>query len=662
VEHPEHREVKTMPQYTVTFYPENIQVVAQEGDNLLEIAQQADVLLSSSCGGNGVCGKCKVIIRSGDVHTEPTKFIDRREREQGYVLACTTLVHSDLEVEIPPESRLEDEQFLIGQEEIILEEELEREGAELQPQLSERTQFPSIFTYPFPSLTAKLHLPLSPPDLQDNVDDLERIFREIRRGRQIPIMQTGLVNLKNLGGFLRENNWDVTVLLGKRGGTTELILLEAGDTSDKNYGIAVDIGTTTIVAHLVDLKARKTIGTAAASNSQREYGSDVITRIIYAAKENGLSTLHRTVTDDINGLIVSLTRRNKVDLNNVTCVMCSGNATMTHLFLGVDPTYIRREPYVPTANFFPVIRAAEAGVRINRRGLLSCMPGVSSYVGGDITSGALASGISESEEICLFIDIGTNGEMVLGNKEWLVCCSCSCGPAFEGSGIRHGMRAGRGAIQRVTISDSDYNVKYSTIGNDRPRGICGSGLIDVLGEMLRAGVIDRSGRIQSDLNTQRYQESEEGPEFILAWKEETAGGSGDIVITQPDIENLMRSKAAVYAAGLVMLEKMGMTWDDIERVYVGGAFGNYLNIEKSILIGLLPDLPLEKYRFIGNSSITGAKLAMLSTQSLARAEEIANKMTYIELSADNAFMEQFTAAIFLPHTDISLFPSVETRL
>ena len=649
-----------MPQYTVTFYPENIQVVVQEGDNLLEIAQQADVLLTSSCGGNGVCGKCKVIIRKGDVHTEPTKFIDRREREQGYVLACTTLVHSDLEVEIPPESRLEDEQFLIGQEEIILEE-LEREEVEFQPQLAERRQFPSIFTYPFPSLTAKLHLPLSPPTLQDNVDDLERIFREIRRGRQIPIMQTGLVNLKNLGGFLRENNWDVTVLLGKRGGTTELILMEVGDTSDKNYGVAVDIGTTTVAAHLVDLKARKTIGTAATSNSQREQGADVITRIIYAAEGNGLDILHRAVVDDINGLIVSLTRRNNIALNDVTCVMCAANSTMTHLFLGVDTTYIRREPYVPTANFFPVIRAAEAGIRINRRGLLSCMPGVSSYVGGDITAGALACGISESEEICLFIDIGTNGEMVLGNKEWLVCCSCSCGPAFEGSGIRYGMRAGRGAIQRVTISDSDYDVKYSTVGNDRPRGICGSGLIDVLGEMLRAGVIDRSGRIQSDSNTPRYQEGEEGPEFILAWKEETAGSSGDIVITQPDIDNLMRSKAAVYAAVQVMMEKMGMTWDDIERVYVGGAFGNYLNIEKSVLIGLIPDLPLEKYRFIGNSSIAGAKLAMLSTKALARAEDIANKMTYLELSADNTFMEQFTAAIFLPHTDMSLFPSVEAK-
>jgi len=674
-----------MSQHTVTFYPENIQVVAQEGDNLLEIAQQADVLLTSSCGGNGVCGKCKVIIRSGDVHTEPTKFIDRREREQGYVLACMTLVHGDLEVEIPPESRLEDEQFLIGQvehpdlpaataaqagevgEEIILEE-LERKEAEIKPPLSDRAQFPSIFTYPFPSLTAKLHIPLSPPTLEDNVDDLERLFREIRRGRQIPIMQTGLVNLKNLGRFMRENNWDVTVLLGKRGGTTELILMEKKDTSDKNYGIAVDIGTTTIVAHLVDLKARKTIGTAATSNSQREYGADIITRIIYVAEKNGLDTLHKAVVDDVNGLIVSLTRRNRIDLNDVTCVMCAGNATMTHLLLGVDPTYVRREPYVPTANFFPVIRAAEAGIRINRRGLLSCMPGVSSYVGGDITAGALASGISESEEICLFIDIGTNGEMVLGNKEWLVCCSCSCGPAFEGSGIRHGMRAGRGAIQRVTISNSDavvseakqslYNVKYSTIGNDRPRGICGSGLIDALGEMFRSGVIDKAGRIQSDLNTPRYQENEEGPEFILAWKEETAGGYGDIVITQPDIDNLMRSKAAVYAAALVMMEKVGMTWDDIERVYVGGAFGNYLNIEKSILIGLLPDLPLEKYRFIGNSSITGAKLAMLSTKALAKAEEIANKMTYIELSADNTFMEQFTAAIFLPHTDISLFPSV----
>lgn len=648
-----------MSQYTVTFYPENVQVVAQEGDNLLDLAKQADVQITSSCGGNGVCGKCKVIIREGDVHTEQTSFIDQMERDQGYVLACLTLVQSDLEVEVPPESRLEDEQILMGAEEVVIEK-LEREEAEMLSSVKEIAQVP-FFISPFPTLTTKLHLSLPPPTLEDNVDDLERFLREIRRVCQIPIMQTGLVNVKHFGGFLRKSNWDVTALLGKRGRTTEIILLEPGDTSGRNYGIAVDVGTTTIVVHLVNLATRKTVGTTATSNSQSSFGVDVISRIIYASKGNGLEVLHKTVVDDINRLIVSLTRRSQVDLNDVTSVMCAGNATMTHLLLGVDPTYIRREPYVPTANFFPVIRAAEAGIRINRRGLLSCMPSVSSYVGGDITAGALACGISESEDICLFMDIGTNGEMVLGNNEWLVCCSCSCGPAFEGGGVKSGMRAARGAIQRITIDDS-YDVRFSTIGNDRPRGICGSGLIDALGEMLRASVIDKAGKIQADLNTPRLKEGDEGLEFILAWREETAGEHGDITISQADIDNLMRSKAAVYAAAGVLMEKMGMTWDDIKNMYVAGAFGNYLNIEKSILIGLLPDLPLTKFRFIGNSSIAGAKLAILSSAALAKAEDIANKMTYIELSADNTFFEQFVAATFLPHTDINLFPSVAGKL
>jgi len=658
-----------MPRYIVTFYPKKIQLsrgfnvygramsVAKEGDNLLDIAKPANVFLNSVCGGKKICGKCKVIIRKGKVKTEETPFITPQEREQGYVLACQTTIHSDLEVELLPESRVEDEQFLTGDEEIIMDQFNGQETTS-PSQSSERLQTIS----PFPSLTTKLHLKLSPPTLQDNVDDMGRLLREIRRGRQIPFIQTGLMNIKNLGRFLRDNNWDVTVLLGNRDGIIELMQIEAGDTSAQNYGVAVDVGTTTVVAHLVDLSTRKTLGIEATSNSQSNYGADVITRIIYSLDTNGLDVLHKSVADDINGLINLLIQKNRIDINDVTCVMCSGNATMTHLLLGIDPAYIRREPYVPTANFFPIIRSDEADININQYGLLSCMPGVSSYVGGDITAGALACGISESESTCLLIDIGTNGEMVLGNKDWLVCCSCSCGPAFEGSGIKYGMRAGRGAIERITINDSDSEVNYSTIGNDRPRGICGSGLIDVLGEMLRVGIIDKAGQIQSDLDSPRYQESEDGPEYVLAWKEETAGGYSDIVITQSDIDNLIRSKAAVYAAVVVMMQKVGMTFDNLDRIYIGGAFGNYLNIEKSVFIGLIPDLPIEKYQFIGNSSITGTKMVLLSNVAMAKAEEIAKKMTYIELSADNTFMEQFTAAIFLPHTDMDLFPSVAKKL
>lgn len=646
-----------MSQYTLTFYPENTQIVASEGDNLLDIAKRGDILLTSLCGGTGVCGKCKVIIKKGNVQTESTRFITEEERGKGYCLACQTTVHSNLEVEVPPESRLEEEQILIDSKEVI-----ERLEEEIEPvPTAEKIQVP-FYLSPFSTLTTKLHLELPHPTLEDNVDDLGRLFRELRRKYELPIMQTGLKNLTFLGKFLRESDWDVTVLLGKRGRTTEVILLEEGDTSDKNYGIAVDVGTTTIVAHLIDLSKRATVGTTATSNSQSSYGEDIIRRIEYSKKqEDGLETLHRTVVRDINKLIVSLTRRNGVDLSNVTSVMCAGNATMTQLLLGVDPTYIRRKPYVATANFFPVIRAAEAGIRINRRGLLSCMPGVASYVGGDIVAGALACGISESEETSLFIDIGTNGEMVLGNSDWLVCCSCSCGPAFEGGGIEHGMRAARGAIQRIKI-DSDYEVDYSTVGNARPRGICGSGLIDAIGEMLRAGVIDKAGKIQSNLNTPRYQETDEGAKFVFAWEEETAGMHGDITLSQPDIDNLMRSKAAVYAAASVLLQTMGLTWDDISCIYIAGAFGNYLDIEKTVLIGMLPDLPIQKFRFIGNTSIAGAKTAMLSGAALAKSEEIAKKMTYIELSTGNAFMEQFVAAQFLPHTDITLFPSVSEKL
>ncbi len=663
---------KIMRRYTVMFYPKKIQInnkfnvygratmIAKEGDNLLDVAKHANVFNSNICGGRQACGKCKVIIRKGDVHTKETPHISQWERELGYVLACNTTVHSDLEVEILPESRLEDEQILVGQEDIAMDQFDSQDNLSSSLPL-ERSQSVA-FASPFPSMTTKLHLKLPPPTLQDSVDDKERLFREIKRGRQISFIHTGLANLKNLGRFLRENNWNLTVLLGNREGIIELIQMEAGDTSKRNYGVAVDIGTTTVVAHLIDLPSRRTIGIEAVGNSQSNYGADVISRIIYALDKKGMDELHKSVIDDINRLIISLARDNGININDITSIMCSGNATMTHFLLDIDPTYIRREPYVPTANFYPIVKAGEVDILINQNGLLGCMPGISSYVGGDITAGALACGISESEGTCLLIDIGTNGEMVLGNKDWLVCCSCSCGPAFEGSGIRYGMRAGKGAIERISIDDIDYEVSYSTIGKDRPRGICGSGLIDVLSEMLRVGIIDKTGSIQSDLDTPRYQKGEDGSEFVIAWKEETSGGYSDIVVTQADIDNLIRSKAALYAALKVMMDKMGMTWDDIDRIYIGGAFGNYLNIEKSIFIGLIPDLPREKYHFIGNSSITGTKMALLSNTAFIKAGKIAKKMTYIELSADNTFMEQFTAAIFLPHTDMDLFPSVTEKL
>jgi uncharacterized 2Fe-2S/4Fe-4S cluster protein (DUF4445 family) len=640
----------------ISFTPGEREALVPEGTDLFSAAIAAGVRLYSSCAGEGVCGRCRVIVRQGKVATEPTGRLTVEERRAGYVLACRTTVQGDAQVEVPPESRMEWEQILTEEARtnrlagLFSQAEEVEKGIELVGR--------EFFTYS--PLSTKLFLRLPPPTLSDNLSDLERLYREIRRHRKLPLMQTGLANVRKLGRLLRESNWEVTVTLGQRNGTTEVVLIEPGDTSRRNYGVFLDIGTTTVVVSLVDLDSRAVLGTRATHNPQSGYGEDVITRIIYAEKEEGLEKLHHAVVDTINEMISALVLVNGLSLNEVTAAVCAGNMTMAHLLLRVDPAYIRRDPYVPTANFMPPIRAAEAGIKINPRGLLACLPGVSSFVGGDITAGVLASGIDEAEAPAMLIDLGTNGEIVLGNREWLVCCSASAGPAFEGSGVRCGVRAMQGAIQKVEINPRTGEVWWAAIGGARPVGICGSGYIDVLAELFKAGLIDRQGMFRPG-SSPRVRQGEDGPEFVLVRAAHSATGR-EIVVAQTDLENLIRSKGAIYAAAKVLVEKMGMDFDEIEQIYIGGGFGNYLNIRKAIWIGLLPDLPLERFEFIGNSSLAGAKMALLSREAMAKAHEIAERMTNLELCAEPAYMREYVGALFLPHTDADLFPSVMQNL
>ncbi|MFA5350795.1 MAG: ASKHA domain-containing protein, partial [Candidatus Omnitrophota bacterium] len=466
---------------------------------------------------------------------------------------------------------------------------------------------------------------------------------------------TGLFNIRQLGELLRDSEWKVTLTLGKRNDTVEIVLVESGDTTNKNFGLCFDIGTTTISGQLVDLNSKKILGTKATYNQQATFGNDVITRIVYAGQSDGLEKLHEAVCSTMNQMILELIQENNVDLNDVNCIVCSGNTTMIHLLLSVDPAHIRKEPYVPTANFLPVLRAAEAGININPRGLLSCVPGVSSYVGGDITAGVLSSGIYQKDELCMLIDIGTNGEIVLGSKDFLVACAASAGPAFEGSGVTSGMRASSGAIQKIDIGKTDFTVKYSTIGNKKPRGICGSGYIDLLSSMLEAGIIDKGGKIKA--TGKRIRQTDTGREFVVCFKEE-ADSLLDIVINEADIENLKRSKAAIYSASAILVKHMGLSFPEISKIFIAGGFGTCLDIEKAVRIGLLPDLARSKFVFIGNSALAGANQILLSNQAMAIADTLAFKITYFELSVDPGYMDEYSQALFFPHTDLTKFPSV----
>jgi len=337
-------------------------------------------------------------------------------------------------------------------------------------------------------------------------------------------------------------------------------------------------------------------------------------------------------------------------------VVCAGNMTMMHLLLKIDPANIRKAPYVPTTSVFPTINSQEASIETNPRGIASFLPGVSTYLGGDIVAGVLACGLSEDNEISLLIDIGTNGEIVLGNKEWMIGSAASAGPAFEGSGLSCGMKAVSGAIQKVAIDDKN-EVRIDTIGAAAPRGICGSGYIDLLCQMLKHGLIGKDGRIDRDVRSKRIRRTETNYEFVIAFKGES-GAETDIVIQEDDIENLKRSKGAIYSAVIALLNKVGKTITDVKKIYIAGGFGNYLNIENSIFIGLLPDTKRDVYEFIGNSSLAGARMALVSHEALERTYQIYKNITYLDLSAEPNYMDEYIAALFFPHTDIGRFPSV----
>lgn len=636
-----------MARHSVTFLPEEKTVFVEGDSTIAEAANLAGVHISNICAGEGLCGQCKVIVRSGDVTTEPTMHLSREEIRLGYVLACKCRICGDAVIEVPLEARLDGAPHL-------KDEEAVRFG-------STRVLVGQGKAYPHDPLAQKVFLPLPPPTLEDSTGDLERVYRELRRERVIPVMQMGLAQLEQLAGLARGNDWQITATLGNRGGTVEVLQIEGGDTTSRSYGVAIDIGTTTVVAHLVNLNTSETLARQATYNSQIQYGEDVISRIMFASTKEKRARLSQCVVGNISDLIAGLVAGAGISLHDVSFALCAGNTTMIHLLLGLDPSCIRLEPYVPAAVAPPVIRAAEVGVKINPRGLLGCVPSVACYVGGDVVAGVLVSGMNRADAPSMLIDVGTNGEIVVGSRDWQVCCSASAGPAFEGGGISCGMRATSGAIERVTIRRQGQRVSYSVIGGGRPVGLCGSGMIDAVAEMLRSGCVDRTGALIHGSSSGRVRDGEDGPEFVLVEACETAAGK-DIVITQADLTNFIRSKGAIYHACECLLDRVGLTFSDLENIHISGGFGNYLDVREAITIGLLPDIPVDRFQFIGNGSVQGAKIMLLSRQALAEAESIASMMAYIELSTDPKFMNDYTASLFLPHTDVEKFPSVRSEM
>ena len=638
-----------METYKITFMPDEKSVEVEPGTNLMEAADKAAIHINSLCGGEGVCGRCKVKVTNGKILADKhsISILSKEEITEGYVLACQTRVDSDMEVFIPPESRIKEAQILL-------------EGTPVDYSEPEKIHLHRVPTDPlslFEPLVQKIFLKLTEPSPEDNITDMDRIIRELRKRTEHRTFEIALRCLQGLASKLRENRWEITAAIAEHGDIRRILDIEPGDTTDRNYGLAVDVGTTTVVAQLVHLKSARVVGVSGSNNLQSRYGEDVISRMVFACgREKGLNPLHEAVVKNINRLIGNLTKEAGIDAQDITALVAAGNTTMSHLLLSLIPCSIRLDPYVPTVSTYPQVPARELNIEVNPEAILEVVPGVASYVGGDIVSGVLACGMADRPETSALIDVGTNGEIAIGNNEWLVCCSASAGPAFEGGGMRDGMRATRGAIEKITLGDGELH--YETIGRGKPRGICGSGLIDCLYELVRNHIIDAEAKFVPAADQGRVVEKDDELQFVIAPADQTETGR-DIAITQSDINNLIRSKGAVFAAIKSLMDYVSLRFEDIDTLFVAGGFGSYLDIPKAIGIGLLPDIDPGRVRFIGNSSLMGARMCLLSTHSLERAAQIAKNMTNIELSTYQPFMDEYVAAMFLPHTDKRLFPSVD---
>ncbi len=596
----------------VHFTPDNVNILVEQGANLLQAAIDAGVHISASCGGAGVCGTCKVLIEEGEVESTRTEKLSDEEYEQGLRQACQSRVLTDLTVYVPVESRLE--RAVLSRESEGMVEALAT-GWRFNPPLN------------------KCYVELPPPTLKDNTCDLSRLLRGVKQRCYLSNVGVDFDAMRRLPQVLRKKDWRVTVTSLAKAVKTEadrreptIINIEPGNTTQKHYSLAFDIGTTTICGQLLDLNRGRVIAGSIAYNGQISYGADVITRIAYSQKPGGLKKLRQAVVSTINQIISELLAQSQSSVEHIGVMIVAGNTTMTHILIGLNPKYIRLAPYTPLACFIPPVKASSLGIKVGKHIYLCAFPSVASYVGGDIVSGIVGSGVHQRKKLTLYMDIGTNGEIVIGNSDWMVTASCSAGPAFEGGGIKHGMVATNGAIEEFNINPSDLEPMVGTIGGEKPKGICGSGLINIIAGLLEAGVIAQNGKFSTDLPTRRVRQGSDGYEYVLSWASETQIGK-DIVITEVDIDNLIRAKAAMYAGCHTLAKSVGITCSDFEQVIIAGAFGSHIDIEKGITIGLLPGIPRDRFIFIGNGSLLGARLVSFSTDILDDARRVARMIT-----------------------------------
>ena len=642
-------------QHTVSFaqpdQPTPVVVQVTTNTLLADAAHLVGIDIGQPCGGQGRCGRCAIQVTGGTVRRRSTLRLSPADIEQGYALACQTVVEGDVSIYVPPQEKIERR---LTTDRVVAE-----------------VTVPDGYEYLQDQTVRRIHLELTQPSMDDQTDDWSRLQTALRLQHRFENVTCSLNLLQRMGDILREGDWNVTAVVdldnniqsGENHHPIRLIDLQPKliDEYSQLWSAAIDIGTTTVTLWLVDLVTGQVRAQVAEYNGQIARGEDVISRIMYASRNGGSQELRQRVLDTINNLLDTACKRVKAKPKNVVKATIAGNSTMMHLLLGIPAGSIRLSPFITAVNHPPVMTAREVGLNTHPEASVDCLPGVASYVGADITAGVLSSGVDVAEDVTLFLDVGTNGETVLGNRDWLVTCACSAGPAFEGAGVVNGMRATQGAIEEVWINSESLEPTYRVIGGGKPKGICGSGLISLLSEAFLTGVLDKAGNVNLAAGSSRVREGAHGGEYVVAWGMESESGE-DIVLSRVDVDNLLRAKAAIYAGFTVLAETVGIPLESVSKVLVGGSFGKYINVEKAVQIGLLPDMPWEQFDFLGNTSVRGAYYALLDWRKREQISNIAKRMTYVELSADNSFYDAFTSALFLPHTDMSKFPSVEAAL
>lgn len=642
-----------MSKITIRFLPHEKEIQIEPGTNLIRAAMEAGVHINASCGGEGVCGKCRVLVEQGEITGGGKDKLRPDDFEQGYRLACQSIVNEDIIVRVPVESAVDSA--------VLNMAATPRKTASIKEMNMEGLKEQGLFIPP----VEKKYLELKEPSNMDNVCDMSRIINHLRQNEDEHGLEPKLRGLRKIPDVLRADNFKVTLTLErpvrKECGRTRIINIQSGNTSDRNFAIAIDVGTTTVYGEIVDCIKGKVLAQYGEFNKQISFGEDVISRIVFAGKAGGLEKLHDAVMETINKIIKRLIARSKVNMEDISAVALAGNTTMTQLFLKISPKHLRLSPYVPASCLYPRIRAVDIGLELGDHVTALVYPSISSYVGGDIVSGVMGSGMYRTEKTTLFMDIGTNAEIVIGNKDWMMCAACSAGPAFEGGGVEHGMRAAKGAIEDFSLDPITYEPMCLTIGNTRPKGICGSGLIIMVATMFEMGMINNSGKFDRDLNTGRIRERDGVFEYVLAWADETQINR-DVVLTEVDIDNLIRAKGAMYAGCMTLLAEVGMDIESLDRIILAGGFGSYIDLESAMTIGLLPEVDPEKVVYVGNGSLLGARMTVLTNRLRQDVVDVIAKMTNFELSETPSYMDNYIAALFLPHTDTNLFPRLKGRM